>query len=157
MPEGARWRDSLMALAGVYVRVSEGKYRFDGQRPGSDWYAHGWFSKSIVVLFAGKPRGILLLKRRWRRIGTNRTCHSRPPDDPRLVRYCTLIIVLRIWAWLNSRVGFDHRQEVSPELSEGCGSDRAVQRWTARAYGKALEIQQAIRRRSEGRRATGPT
>ena len=87
-----------------------------------------------------------LYKQRWRLVGTNTTCHSRPPDDPRLLRFCTLIMVLRVWAFINSVVGFHNRTEILPDLSEGSGgADRTVQRWTKRMLASALEIQQAIR------------
>lgn len=150
-------RDSLLILAGVYVRRSDGSFQFTGARPPGGWHGHGWTKKSIVVLTDGKPHEVVLYKHRWLLVGTTTTCHSRPPDDPTSIRFCTLIVVLRVWAFINSAVGFNMRSELLPDLLEGAGSDRTVQRWTARAMGGALEIQQAIRaailelRRSEPR------
>jgi hypothetical protein len=151
-------RDSLLTLSGVYERRPDGSLQFSGRRPAGGWHGHGWLSKTITVLVGGTPRKVLLHKHRWLLVGTTTTCHSRPPDDPRLLRFCTLIVVLRVWAFINSMVGFHSRTEVLPDLGEGhAGSDRSVQRWTGRMLASALEIQQAIRaailsmRRSEPR------
>jgi hypothetical protein len=91
----------------------------------------------------GKPTEIVLHKRRWLLRGTYTTCHSRPPDDPERIRYCTLIIVLRIWACLLG--AFLYRTEVLAGLEQGAGSDRTVQRWLAWALRNGLAAQQAIR------------
>lgn len=138
--------DSLLTHSGVYVVRPDGSLQFDGGRPSGGWHGHGWLKKTITVLVAGTPRKVVLHKHRWLLAGTTTTCHSRPPDDPALLRFCTLIVVLRVWAFINSVVGFHHRDEVLPDLGEGdCGSDRTVQRWTQRTMAAALDIQQAIR------------
>jgi hypothetical protein len=136
--------NSLFVSSPLFIRLKSGGRRYDGVRPGPDWHAHGWFSKSIVVLVGGVVTAIPLLKRRWRLKGSNTTCHSRPPDDPVRVRFCSLIIVLRIWAWMISVGGFFHRVEVLRGL-EQAGSDRTVQRWIARALANSQGVQQAIR------------
>lgn len=137
-------RDSLFVAAGVYKRRPNGDWQYNGSRPGEDWHGHGYCSKRLTVLVGGEPTWIRVHKHRWRRKGTNNTRHSRPPDDPGLVRFCTLIIVLRLWAYVSAATGFLHRSEVHPDLLD-CGSDRTVQRWMSRAQGQALETQQAIR------------
>jgi len=143
--ERRRWsRNSLFAAAGVYRQRDDGHWQFDGQRPGADWHGHGYCTKYLTVLVGGKPARIQLYKHRWRLDGTNTTCHSRPPDDPWLVRFCTLVIVLRLWACVNAATGFHHRSEEHPDLLD-CGSDRTVQRWLSRALDRALDTQQAIR------------
>jgi hypothetical protein len=138
-------RDSLFALGGIYTPLGNGEYAFAGIRPGSDWHGHGYFPKTLTMLVDGAPVAVLLLKHRWKNTITGRTVHSRPPDDPVLLRFCTLIVFLRVWAWVSSPVGFHRRRELCEELESGCGSDRTVQRWTARALEEAMEIQQAIR------------
>ncbi len=138
-------RDSLFVVAGVYRRDADGALWFYGERPAGGWHVHGWCEKTLVVLEAGQPRSVLLHKRRWLLVGTTTTCHSRPPDDPRVVRFCTLIVVLRIWAWVSSEVGLHRPREVLDEVDDTWGSDRTVQRWTTRAMGAALQVQQAIR------------
>jgi|GEM_PF-1472467 len=138
-------RDSLFALTGIYTPVGDGSFRFTGSRPGPDWHGHGYFPKSLTVLKCGAPVVIRLYKHRWKETTTGRTVHDRPPDDPLLVRFCTLILFLRVWAVVSSPVGFHNRKEVYEGLESGCGSDRTVQRWTARAMKDAMEIQQAIR------------
>lgn len=140
-------RDSLFSLSGLYVLRPDGSLQFEGVRPSGGWHGHGWFKTTITVLDGGTPLKVVLHKHRWLLVGTTTTCHSRPPDDPVLLRFCTLIVVLRIWAFINSAVGFGHRTEVLPDLCGefGGGADRTVQRWTERALRAALEIQQAIR------------
>ncbi len=138
-------RDSLFALEGIYTSLGNGEYVYVGERPGADWEGHGYFPRTLTILVNGEPVKVVLHKHRWRLIGTNTTCHSRPPDDPVMLRFCTLIVLLRVWAQVSSPVGFHHRREVYEALESGCGSDRTVQRWTARAMSEAMEIQQAIR------------
>ena len=135
--------NSFLVVIGLVVQDGDQLLRYDGQRPGPGWDAHGWFGKRLIVLKDGKLLEIVLLKRRWRLRGTNTTCHSRPPDDPVRVSFCVLIIVLRIWACLLGP--FLHRTELLPSLSQGAGSDRTVQRWLARALRNGLRVQQAIR------------
>lgn len=143
--EQRQWcRDSLYLAAGMYEQRADGEWQFYGSRPAPGWHGHGYCSKRLTVLQGGKPTSIVIHKHRWRRGGTNETCHSRPPDDPRLVGSCTLVIVLRLWACLSAPGGFHHRTEMHPDLLD-CGSDRTVQRWLRRALGLALETQQAIR------------
>jgi hypothetical protein len=139
-----RWcRNSLFVAAGLYQRRADGEWQYDGSRPGAGWHGHGYCSKQLTVLYSGRPTQIRLHKHRWRLDGTNRTRHSRPPDDPLLVRFCTLLIVLRLWSCVSAVRGFHHRREVHPDLLD-CGSDRTVQRWLSRALRRAAQTQQAI-------------
>lgn len=138
-------RDSLFVAAGIYAASGNGEYVFYGERPGAGWHGHGYFEKTLTMLAGGEPVAVRLRKHRWLDTTTGMTCHSRPPDDPELLRFCTLIVFLRVWAWVNSPVGFHRRREVHEGLESGCGSDRTVQRWASRAMSEAMEIQQAIR------------
>jgi hypothetical protein len=137
-------RDSLFALSGIYTPLGNGEYVYYGERPGAGWHGHGYCEKTLTMLVGGAPVKVRLYKHRWRLAGTNETCHSRPPDDPVLLRCCTLIAFLVVWAWVSSPMGL-HRHEAALEGLEGVVSERTVQRWTARAMSEALEIQQAIR------------
>ena len=137
-------RDSLFAFCGVYQPRGDGSYWFRGPRPGTDWHGHRYFPKILWMLSDGRPIAVTVWKQRWRQVGTTTTCHSRPDDDPVLLRFCTLIVFLRVWSWVSSEVGFHHRAEVFEDL-DSCGTDRTVQRWAARAMGDGLWIQQAIR------------
>lgn len=83
-------------------------------------------------------------KRRWFDPVVGQTCHSRPPDDAAQVWSCTLIIVLRLWAWLDSGQGLGRAPEALPELEEH-PSVRTVGRWLARAADRAFDVLQAIR------------
>jgi hypothetical protein len=129
--------------AGTYRRRPDGSWQYDGPRPGSGWHGHGYCTKGLTTLQASKPVEVPLHKHRWLLKGTNTTQHSRPPDDARLVHFCTLIIVLRLWACLSGAVGFHHRREMLPDLGS-CGSDRTVQRWLHQALEQASETKKAI-------------
>ena len=82
-------RDSLFVEAGIYVQLGDGRYLYRGERPGPGWHGHGYFKKTLTMLKDGRPRREVVLKHRWLRVGTNETCHSRPPDDPVLIRSCS--------------------------------------------------------------------
>lgn len=136
---------SNLLRCGQLVEAGDGVFTYRGERPGPDWHGHGTFARALVVLDKGVLVEVVLLKQRWRLRGTNTTCHSRPADDPARMRFCVLIIVLRLWACLISIAGFLSRTEVAAGLMEGAGSDRTVQRWMARAQRNALLVQQAVR------------
>jgi len=143
--ERSQWfRNSLFLCAGIYRRRPDGDWQYPGQRPGVGWHGHGYCSKKLTVLEDGHPVQIRVYKHRWRLDGTNSTVHSRAEDDLPQIRYCTLIIFLRLWAWANATVGFHHRREEHEDLLYA-GSDRTVQRWMQRAQIFALHTQQAIR------------
>jgi len=131
-------------LASTCRRRADGSWRYYGTRPGAGWHGHGYFTKNLTTLQAGTPVKIKLHKHRWCLAGTNTTQHSRPPDDVRLVHFCTLVIVLRLCACLSGAAGFHNRSEVLPDLAS-CGSDRTVQRWLRRALEQASETEEAIR------------
>ena len=139
--------DALAFVAGVYTRRGR-DLQFDGERPEPiddvRWHAHGYFARSLVLLRGGRRVTMRIHKRRWRLVGTTRTCHSRPPDDPVLVRHCTLIVVLRLWCWLSAREGLLRHRAWPPDL-EHCGTPRTLQRWLRKALPMALEVQQAVR------------
>jgi hypothetical protein len=136
-------RDSLYAVAGVYGRRVGGGLQYDGERPSPDWHVHGYFSKRLWMLREGRLSFQSVRKRRWKRVGTQTTCHSRPPDDTPFVQFCTLIVVLKLWAWLSSGAGLHHKYQSLDPLS--AGSKRTVQRWLRRSLPRSEDIQQAIR------------
>lgn len=142
------WVLSSLHLAAphLYQRRPNGDLQYDGTRPGSDWHAHGYFPRMLFVLDLGRVVRILLWKRRWKRIGTTHTQHSRPPDDAASVWSCLLIVVAVLWACLDSAHGLVHREhhEVLPGLSEHV-SVRTKQRWLDRALRHASESHQAVR------------
>jgi hypothetical protein len=155
-----RVMDSLFYLSGIYnsgiyERLHNGDLRYQGECPGAGWHGHGYFPKGLTMLDRGRPCAHRVWKHRWRLNGTNRTCHSRPPEDQVMVGFCTLIVFLRIFVCFSSPRGFHHREEVFEDLVE-CGTDRTVQRWLARAMRNAVEIQQAISAAARDRREPRP-
>lgn len=138
--------NSLFVLCGIYTPLKGGRFIYYGERPGENWYGHGYFPKTLTILRKGRPEEIELYKHRWKDRETGVTVHSSPPDDPAYVRCCSLIVVLRIWSFINSDKGIHNREEVFPSLWKSSGSSsRTVQRWTKRAIENSMEIQQAIR------------
>ena len=138
-------KDSLFALGGIYRPHKNGTYVYVGERPDAEWYGHGYFPRWLTMLVEGQALKVCVYKHRWIHKRTGKTTHSRPPDDPYLVRFCTLIVMLRVWATVSSRLGFHNRREAYEGMETGCGSDCTVQRWTSRMMSNGMEIQQAIR------------
>ncbi len=137
-------RDSLFEVSGEYRRRPGGELQFDGDRPGPDWHAHGYFSCRVWMLADGRPLQRRLWKRRWLLVGTTRTCHSCPPDVLPGIRFCSLVVTLKLWAWLDADAGLHKYPEFVDGL-RGCGSRRSVQRWLRKLLPRAMDIQQAIR------------
>ena len=138
-------RGSLFAVSGLYRVRSDGDLQYGGVRPDGGWDAHGYFPRWLWMLLDGRPVRRRLWKRRWLLPEEGRTCHSRPPDDAPLLRSCTLIVVLKLWALLDGTSGLHTSPEVLPEL-EGHVSPRTASRWLRRVLPRALELQQAVRR-----------
>lgn len=139
---------ALFVSAGLFLKRPDGSFLFAGSRPDDGhWHGHGYFARCIWVLRASTPVLVTLWKHRWREVGTSTTCHSRPPEEALSLSACSTIVLLLLWAWLDSPLGLDHkdRREVIVGL-ERCGSRRTIQRRLHRLLPHALEIQQAIRR-----------
>jgi len=88
---------SLFCYTDIYrVRVDD-ELQFNGERPGADWHAHGYFSVRRWMLVQGKVVRKKIFKRRWFQPTEKRTCHSRPPDELVGVGVCTLVLALLLW------------------------------------------------------------
>ena len=136
-------RNSLAVLGGGYVE-RDGVLEFPGNRPGAGWHIHGWFERWLWLLVDGVLVRRRLRKRRWLCVSTGSTCHSRPPDDWGPGYFCWLIVVLKLWPWLNSGAGLHNVTQISHALDDHACT-RTVQRWLRKLCTQALEIQQAIR------------
>lgn len=137
---------SLFTAGGVYRRRPNGDLQFDGVRPGEEWYAHGYFPRRLWVLDGGVLVRRRMWKRRWLDPEMGETCHSRPPDDAAQVWSCTLIITLKLWAWLDASQGGGAGAPEIVDVLEEHAHVSTVTRWLHRAAARALEIEQAIRR-----------
>jgi len=135
---------SLFLASNLYRIRKDGSLQFRGQRPGPGWHAHGCYSCHHGVMNRGEFERPRLFKQRWFKPSAPASCHSEPPDDTPSATFCTLVICLKLWAWLDSSHGVRTCPEVWPSLS-GVGCARTVQRWGRRAQSQAMEIQQAIR------------
>ncbi len=131
-------------VSGVYRHCLDGSLYYMGVRPGAGFHAHGYCFKDIIYLKHGHIVKLRVFKRRWLCYKTGHTCHSRPPDDASASYFCTLIILLKLWRWLNTG-GLHTSSEVLDTL-EGIGSNRSMQRWMKRILPHGLLFQQAIRR-----------
>jgi len=136
-------RNSLAVLSGGYVE-RDGVLEFPGKRPGPGWHIHGWLERWLWLLVEGLPVRRRLRKRRWLQVSTGSTCHSRPPDDWGPGYFCWLIVILKLWPWLNGDAGLHNVAQVSHALDDHACT-RTVQRWLRKLGARALEIQQAIR------------
>jgi len=136
---------SLCFLGGGYEIIGEGQIRWPGERPGPGWHGHGWLRVRRSVLLGGRLCRVELSKHRWMEVDTGRTCHSRPPDEVPMSRYCALVMVLELLCWLTSPHGVERYKAPFPGL-ESLIDRRSVQRWLARALKRSMESQQAARR-----------
>lgn len=134
---------SLFVASGLYVRGPGGDLGYEGVRPGADWHSHGHFARRRWMLDRGRLVRRRLWKARWLDPASGTTCHSRPPDEAGAVWSCTLIIALKLWAWLDGG-GLLTSRDVVEDL-EGHPSTRTVQRWLGRALGHSLELLHYVR------------
>ncbi len=136
---------SLAFETDVYEHRSDGSLYYRGPRPGAGWYSHGSFRRELSVLVGGLLRVVKVTKHRWLHVATGRTCHDRPPDEVPWLRFCTLVVAVKLWAWLDGGRGVSKAPVVIDDQD-----DRAVprtqQRWLARALPYAMRLQQAVRR-----------
>jgi len=136
---------SLFVAGCVYRRRRDGDLQFDGVRPGDRWIAHGYCSRRLWMLDGVRLVRRRLWKRRWLDPEMGETCHSRPPDDAAQVWSCTLIVALKLWAWLDAREGGASGAPEILDVLEEHAHVCTVARWLHRAAARALEIEQAIR------------
>jgi hypothetical protein len=140
---------SLATSAGVYTPRADGGFIFLGQRPEHGlWHGHGYFPKTSWVIRGGELVRVTIWKHRWRLVGSSTTCHSRPDEEYPSAEACLLIVVLTVFAWLDSGLGQSHRDRREPiaGIGEVCASRRTVQRWLHGLLPNAMNTQQAIRR-----------
>lgn len=147
-------QDSLAYVSGVYRVRLDGDLAYDGVRPGPGWTAHGWFPRRIKVLRGGTLRRRRLWKRRWLAPDEHGTQHSRPPDELGGLSFCTLGVILVLWAVLDGDDGPEVCRQVH-EAMEDQVSPRTTRRWLARAVRAAERLQhdlrEAVIRKSEPR------
>ena len=136
--------NSLAMLGGGYVAGGDGELIYPGQRPADDWHRHGWLRRQLWLLVEGRLERRRIRKQRWLHVPTGKTCHSKPHDEVGGLWFCSLVVVLKLWAWLVGPHGLHNIREVDHALDEH-GSKRSVQRWLRRAQPAARHIQQAIR------------
>jgi hypothetical protein len=135
---------SLFLVSGHYQVRADGDLVYQGQRPGPEWHAHGYFPRLLWMLVRGTERRVRIWKRRWLHLDSGGTCHSRPPDELPSLGFCSLILVLKLFSWLDGPRGVHHAPQVFDGLTT-CGDPRSVQRWLRRGLPHAMTLQQALR------------
>jgi hypothetical protein len=134
---------SLFVAGGGYLRCANGDLVFRGSRPKEGLHGHGMFSRMLWVLVGEKLQHVKLWKQRWLDPCTGKTCHSRPPDECRAFHSCLLIVMLRLWAWLDGQQGLAKGTEVHQELTMHPPPAR-VQSWLGRLLPHAYSISKAV-------------
>ena len=114
------------------------------ERPGEGWHAHGFTSKTLLVLRGTELVPILLKKQRWLHVATGTTRHDRPLYDRPGAMYGFDVVVLTLAVWLVGAVGL-HRADWP--WDDDKPARRTVQRWTARLAPLAVEWLQTARER----------
>lgn len=147
MPLPSKWSallQGLMSSTSLYALEADGRRVYRGVRPGPDWDGHGLMQRILLTLRGGALQRVVFYKQRWRRKGTNETCHSRPPDDCASVWFCSLVVTLSLWGWLRSQQGV-HTHDVPHEALAARPSPRTVQRWMTRAQPLGAATAHAVR------------
>jgi hypothetical protein len=134
----------LFLASNLYRRRTGGDLQFDGVRPAEGWHGHGYFPRWLWVLARGRLQRMRIWKHRWRPRRGGPTCHSRPPDELAGLGFCSLVVVLKLWSWLDGGRGVHQSQQVLGDL-EMRGDPRTVQRWLRQLLPDAMVIQQAVR------------
>jgi len=138
-------RAGLSTAATVYEREPDGRLVYRGVRPGEGWVGHGTFPRKRWTLVGGRLRRLIVHKQRWLSPDATRTCHARPPDDLASVWFCSLVVFVSLWKWLEGEAGVHTHEPVFADLAER-PSSRTVQRWLDRALVLAEETALACRR-----------
>ncbi len=133
----------LACLKLGYDLRDDGTFFFRGVRPGPDWHAHGVLSVQLLDMRDGRLVRLRIDKQRWRLRGTNKTQHSRPPDDLGL-RYSSLVCAISLFAWLDAALGLHRYLAWFPDLDDS-PSRRTLQRWLRRALPGGLALQHHLR------------
>lgn len=135
--------NSLFLIWGGYRQRANGDLEFGGARPGPGWRGHGFFSRRLRILRAGRLARVRLWKHRWWH-ATEGTCHSRPPDEMGRLSVCALVYVVALFGWLAAPDGLHTHEPIFSDLKE-FPSSRTVQRWLQRELRRPLQTQQAYR------------
>ena len=114
------------------------------ERPGEGWHAHGFTSKTLLVLRGPELVPILLKKQRWLHVATGTTRHDRPFYDRPGGRFGFDVVILALAVWLVGAVGL-HRADWP--WDDDKPARRTVQRWAARLAPHALDWLQTARQR----------
>lgn len=133
----------LASLGLHYVARPDGSFFFPGKRPGPGWHRHGVLRVQPHDMISGRLVKRTVLKQRWRLRGTNRTQHSRPPDDIGR-RYSALVIAICVFVWLDAALGLHRHPALFPDLDDK-PSRRTIQRWYAAALPVGLPLQHHLR------------
>jgi len=127
-----------------WTSLPDGAEAYVGERPGPRWHVHGWTRRQLWLLRSGRLVRVIVWKRRWRLAGSNRTCHSRPPEEVPRLAFAMIVVLLALADLLAGplpppgAMGLPagHRQPAR----------RRVQRWLRRALATALQLQVDLRR-----------
>ena len=137
--------DSLLVFSPRYLRLAEGRYAFEAPRPspegGARWHRHDWSVRRPLVLIGGVLARVVVLQRRWRLAGTQRTRLDRPPALLPRRPACTLLLSLLLLGLLTAPTGL-HRSGAPAPAGR---SLRQLQRDLAAACALAEHTQQAVR------------
>lgn len=126
----------LAGLGLAYERLTDGTLYWRGDRPGSDWHAHGLLCTRPCDLHRGNLVDLRVAKQRWKHKQTGQTVHSVPPDDLGK-RYTAIVIAVSLFVWIDAALGLHRHQRPFVDLDRI--ATRTQQRWLRRARPGALQ------------------
>ena len=144
------FRDGFIFASGEYF-LHQGAYTAIAQRPNAcnkcqdesgAFYAHGRFKRGLFTFKNHTITKIKIWKNRWLCLCCNRTMSNGPPDILPHMPYCTSVIVVILWSYLNGNKGI--HDSIPPQL-DYAPSPRTLARYLKRAKVVCKETYQAIK------------
>ncbi len=135
---------SLLEAAGIYQVRGDGGLYFGGARPDPGWHRHGTFARWLWMVRCARLVRVRLYKQRWLDPDTGETYHDRSPAEAFSVGFCTVVVVLSLWTWLEMptvRSGLERVIDGPTDVP----SPRTVQRWMRRVLPHSLRFQHTLR------------
>ena len=106
------------------------------------FHAHGRYKRRLKTMKKWVLTRVLVWKHRWLCLCCGRTMSTGPPDVLPYLPFCTLVIVILLWSYLDGERGI--RKCIRGELAYDVTA-RTLARYLKRAKAVCLKTQQAIR------------
>jgi len=144
------FRDGLIFASDLFF-WNQGAYSCAPKRPcvcdkcfsrSGAFHSHGRYRRWVKTLRAFTLTSVRVWKHRWFCLCCGRTMSAGPPDVLPHLPFCTLVVVLLLWSYLDGGKGTHNA--FPEELGHSIGA-RTLARYLKRAKALSLKTQQVIR------------